>query len=44
MAHPWHHAHSSARRFGGVADDYLALHSGFDESKLITADFSAPRA
>jgi len=39
MAHPWHHAHSSARRFGGVADDYLALHSWFDESKLITADF-----
>ena len=39
MAHPWHHALSSARRFGGVAEDYLALHSWFDESKLITADF-----
>lgn len=39
MAHPWHHALSSARRFGGVADDYLALHSWFDESKAITADF-----
>lgn len=39
MAHPWHHALSSARRFSGVAEDYLALHSWFDESKLITADF-----
>jgi hypothetical protein len=39
MAHPWHHALSSTRRFGGVAEDYLALHSWFDESKLITADF-----
>lgn len=39
MAHPWHHALSSARRFGGVGDDYLALHSWFDESKAITADF-----
>jgi len=39
MAHPWHHALSSARRFGGVAEDYLDLHSWFDESKLITADF-----
>ena len=40
MAHPYHHALSSARRWGGTAEDYLALHQWFDEpSKLITADF-----
>lgn len=26
MAHSWHHAESSARRFGGKADDYLFVH------------------
>ena len=39
MAHPYHHALSSARRFGGVAEDYIALHAWFDESKSQTADF-----
>ena len=39
MAHPYHHALSSARIWGGEAGDYLALHSWFDESKSITADF-----
>ena len=40
MAHPYHHALSSARKWGGLADDYLPLHAWFDEpSKLITADF-----
>jgi hypothetical protein len=39
MAHPYHHALSSVRRYGGTAEDYLALHSWFDESKLIIADF-----
>ena len=40
MAHPYHHALSSARRWGGTAEDYLPLHQRFDEpSKLITADF-----
>ena len=33
MAHPWHHAQSSARRFGGVPEDYLAIHDWFDASK-----------
>ena len=39
MAHPYHHALSSVRRFGGAVDDYLPLHAWFDESKQIIADF-----
>lgn len=39
MAHPYHHALSSMKKWGGNADDFLPLHSWFDESKLITADF-----
>lgn len=27
MAHPMKHAESSARRFGGTAEDYLAVHN-----------------
>ncbi|QDT14028.1 DUF6915 family protein [Alienimonas californiensis] len=38
MAHPFHHAERSARLFGGVADDYLELHSWFDESKAHLPD------
>ena len=33
MAHPLHHAESSARKFGGVADDYQFVHDWFDSSK-----------
>ncbi len=39
MAHPYHHALSSVRKWGGTVDDYLPLHHWFDESKLIIADF-----
>ena len=40
MGHCYHHALSSVKRWGGVAEDYLHLHQWFDEpSKLITADF-----
>jgi hypothetical protein len=39
MAHCYHHALSSARKWGGEAADYLPLHQWFDESKSITADF-----
>jgi hypothetical protein len=39
MAHPYHHALSSVKKWGGTADDFLPLHTRFDESKLITADF-----
>lgn len=38
MAHPYHHALSSVRRWGGVAEDYLAIHQWFDGSKEILAD------
>ena len=39
MAHPLHHAESSARKYGGEPSDYLAIHSWFDESKAFHADF-----
>lgn len=39
MAAAWHHAVSSARRWGGVPEDYLAVHSWFDESKHHHGDF-----
>ena len=39
MAHPFHHAQSSVRKWGGQVDDYLAVHAWFDESKKIVADF-----
>ncbi len=39
MAHPYHHALSSAKKWGGTVEDFLALHTWFDESKMITADF-----
>ena len=39
MAHPWHHAVSSARKHGGVPEDYLAIHEWFDASKAHHGDF-----
>lgn len=30
MAHPFHHALSSARKWGGRPEDYLAIHNWFD--------------
>ena len=38
MAHPYHHALSSAKRFGGSPDDYLELHQWFDATKTHLAD------
>lgn len=38
MAHCYYHAGSSARKWGGVPEDYLALHEWFDQSKMILAD------
>ncbi len=38
MAKPWIHALSSARRHGGVAEDYLPIHEILDSSKSITTD------
>ena len=37
--HPYHHAVSSARRFGGQPSDYQAIHDWFDESKKLFADY-----
>lgn len=39
MAHPYHHALSSVRKWGGKIEDYLWIHSWFDESKAFLADF-----
>jgi hypothetical protein len=39
MAHPYHHALSSVKKWGGTAEDFLPLHSWFDESKMISVDF-----
>lgn len=38
MAKPWKHAESSARRFGGVPEDYIELHDFMDSSKSTMAD------
>ena len=39
MAHPWHHAESTVRRWGGRPEDYIEIHSWFDESKEYFADW-----
>lgn len=38
MSHAIYHAQSSARRFGGVPEDYLAIHEWFNASKAFIAD------
>ena len=39
MSHPYEHALSSAKRFGGKPDQYLPIHNWFDQSKSFFADF-----
>ncbi len=39
MAHPLKHAQSSARKFGGMVEDYLPIHYWFVESNAFLADF-----
>jgi hypothetical protein len=39
MANPYHHACSSAKRWGGTPDDYQAIHDWFDASKEFMPDF-----
>lgn len=39
MSHPYHHALSSVKKWGGVPDDYIKIHSFFDQSKQGLADF-----
>ena len=36
---PYYHAVSSARKFGGNPEDYIAIHEWFDASKAHFADF-----
>lgn len=38
MAHSYHHAISSAKRYGGAPDDYVAIHAWMDSSKSAWAD------
>jgi len=38
MAKPWIHALSSAKRFGGVPEDYIEIHDLLDSSKGAIAD------
>lgn len=37
--HPYHHAVSSSRKFGGEPEDYLDIHHWFDATKEHFADF-----
>ena len=39
MTHPYYHAKSSAKLFGGSPEDYLAIHNWFDATKESFADF-----
>jgi len=36
--HPYHHALSSVKKFGGKTDDYIKIHDWFDASKSGFAD------
>jgi len=39
MANPYHHALSSQHKWGGEIEDYIAIHTWFDESKEHHGDF-----
>lgn len=39
MTHTYYHAKSSAKLFGGEAEDYLAIHEWFDATKESFCDF-----
>ena len=39
MAHAYHHACSSAKRFGGEPEDYMPIHQWFDETKQFEPSF-----
>jgi hypothetical protein len=39
VSHPHYHSESSARKFGGRPEDYIALHNWFDATKECFADF-----
>lgn len=37
---PWHHALSSAKKFGGRPSDYADIHNWFDCTKAFTGDWT----
>ncbi len=37
---PWKHAESSAKKWAGKPDDYVALHEWFDQTKMLTGDWT----
>lgn len=40
MTHPYIHAESSARKFGGQPSDYVKVHNWFDETKYSMGHYS----
>jgi hypothetical protein len=38
MSHPYHHALSSVKQFGGIVEDYLEIHNWFDATKAYMGD------
>lgn len=38
MAKPWIHSQLSAKKYGGLPDDYMAIHDMMDSSKANIAD------
>ena len=38
MAHAYHHAVSTTRRFRGIPEDYMAIHEWIDGSKIAFSD------
>lgn len=38
MTNAYHHAESSAKKWGGVPEDYLRVHEWFDETKALFCD------
>lgn len=39
MANPYHHAVSSAKKWGGTPESYIFIHEWFDASKAFMGDF-----
>ena len=37
---PFDHARSSAKKFGGLPEDYIVVHDWFDETKQYTGDWT----
>lgn len=38
MSKPFIHAQSSAKKFGGIWEDYISIHEFLDSSKSVIAD------